>query len=77
MPRWTASPPPSAFPRATSPAPTHGIYLVSSALGRADVAEATFGRLVDLGLDRGQVMVKFTFQPGSTNFCSDPVISGP
>ncbi|MBB5694085.1 OmpA family protein [Muricoccus pecuniae] len=65
------------LPSGEQPRTYNGIYLVSAALGRADAAEAAFGRLVDLGLDRGQVMVKFTFQPGSTNFWPDPVISGP
>ena len=33
--------------------------------------------MVDYGLERGRLAVKFVFRPGSTAFWADPAISGP
>jgi outer membrane protein OmpA-like peptidoglycan-associated protein len=55
----------------------NGIYLANQALGRAREAEAAFGAVVDYGLERGRLAVKFVFQPRSAAFWPDPAISGP
>jgi len=46
-------------------------------LGRANEAEAAFGKVVALGLSSNNLGVKFLFNPGTTNFWSDPQVSGP
>jgi outer membrane protein OmpA-like peptidoglycan-associated protein len=53
-----------------------GIYLTSMKLGRTAEAEQAFGRIVALGFAYNELGVKFLFQPGSTEFWSDPKISG-
>jgi outer membrane protein OmpA-like peptidoglycan-associated protein len=55
----------------------NGLYLANQALGRRDEAERAFGSVVDYGLERGRLAVKFVFRPGSTAFWPDPAISGP
>jgi outer membrane protein OmpA-like peptidoglycan-associated protein len=53
----------------------NGLYLSNVQLGRADGAEAAFGRLVLLGLTTNSLAVKFLFKPGSTDFWPDPKIN--
>ncbi|WP_225781663.1 OmpA family protein [Xenophilus sp. Marseille-Q4582] len=53
-----------------------GLYLTQAQLGRAADAEASFGKLARLGLETNNLSVKFLFRPGSTDFLSDPKISG-
>ncbi len=53
----------------------NGLYLSNIQLGRADGAEAAFGRLVLLGLATNSLAVKFLFKPGSTDFWPDPKIN--
>lgn len=72
--RFTAA---EGLPTGEQPRVYNGVYLASHALGQEQAAEAAFGRLIDLGLDRGQVAVKFLFKPGSTAFWPDPAVSGP
>jgi outer membrane protein OmpA-like peptidoglycan-associated protein len=55
----------------------NGIYLASWKLRRANEAEAAFGKVVALGLSSNNLGVKFLFNPGTTNFWSDPQVSGP
>jgi hypothetical protein len=55
----------------------NGLYLANQALGRRRDAEAAFASVVDYGLERGRLAVKFVFRPGSTAFWPDPAISGP
>ena len=55
----------------------NGLYLANQALGRGREAEEAFGSVVDYGLERGRLAVKFVFRPGSTAFWPDPAISGP
>lgn len=55
----------------------NGIYLASWKLGRASEAEDAFGKVVALGLSSNNLGVKFLFNPGTTNFWSDPQVSGP
>jgi outer membrane protein OmpA-like peptidoglycan-associated protein len=55
----------------------NGIYLASWKLGRAKEAEEAFGKVVALGLSNNNLGVKFLFNPGTTNFWSDPQVSGP
>jgi outer membrane protein OmpA-like peptidoglycan-associated protein len=54
----------------------NGIYLVSLKLGRRDAATEAFGKIVDFGLASKRLSVKFLFAPGSTQFVSDPQVSG-
>lgn len=55
----------------------NGVYLASWKLGRTDEAEQAFGRVVSYGLASRNLGVKFLFNPGSTEFWSDPKINGP
>jgi len=49
----------------------NGIYLSLNKLGRADQASAAFRDLVDYGLRKKRLAVKFLFRPGSVRFVSD------
>ena len=55
----------------------NGVYLASWKLGRTAEAEQDFGRVVAFGLQQRNLGVKFLFNPGSTEFWSDPKVSGP
>jgi outer membrane protein OmpA-like peptidoglycan-associated protein len=55
----------------------NGIYLTNAKLGRSAEAEQAFGRVVKLGIAYNELGVKFLFNPGSTEFWSDPKVSGP
>lgn len=54
----------------------NGIYLSNVKLGRLAEAEQAFGRVVALGIAYNELGVKFLFNPGSTDFWSDPKVSG-
>lgn len=54
----------------------NGIYLSSWKLGQIAEAEQAFGKVVGLGIAYNQLGVKFLFNPSSTEFWSDPRISG-
>jgi uncharacterized caspase-like protein len=45
-----------------------GLYLAAARLGRARDAQQAFARIVDLGLTRGRLGVRFLFRPGATQF---------
>ena len=53
-----------------------GVYLTNWRLGRRDEAEQAFGRIVALGIAYQQLGVKFLFKPGTTDFWTDPEVSG-
>ena len=55
----------------------NGVYLANWKLGRRDKAEAAFGKIVDYGLERKRLAVKFLFRPGSTAFGNDTKLTGP
>lgn len=55
----------------------NGIYLSSWKLGNVVEAEQAFGKLVALGLANKALGVKFLFNPGTTDFWTDPKINGP
>ena len=55
----------------------NGVYLANWKLGRRDKAEAAFGKIVDYGLERKRLAVKFLFRPGSTAFGNDAKLTGP
>lgn len=55
----------------------NGVYLASWKLRRTSEAEEAFGKVVAFGLSNNNLGVKFLFNPGTTNFWSDPQISGP
>jgi outer membrane protein OmpA-like peptidoglycan-associated protein len=54
----------------------NGVYLANIKLGQKHAAQLVFGRIVDFGLDRKRLAVKFLFKPGSTAFWPDPKVSG-
>ena len=54
----------------------NGLYLTNAALGRTRPAEQAFAQLVDAGLSRGKLSVKFVFRPASTRFWPDRTVSG-
>lgn len=49
----------------------NGVYLANYKLGQHEAAKLVFGRIVDFGLERKRMAVKFLFRPGSTAF-ADP-----
>jgi tetratricopeptide (TPR) repeat protein len=53
----------------------NGVYLSYIKLGRMQEAEAAFGRVVAFGIAYNQLGVKFLFNPGGTEFWSDPNVS--
>ena len=55
----------------------NGVYLASWKLGRMQEAEQAFGKVVALGIANSSLGVKFLFNPGTTDFWSDPKVSGP
>lgn len=54
----------------------NGVYLSLTKLGRTGAAAAAFGDLVDYGLRRKRLAVKFLFRPGSIRFARDSSFSG-
>lgn len=55
----------------------NGIYLASWKLGRSGEAEQAFSKVVEHGISNNNLGVKFLFNPNSTEFWSDPKVSGP
>jgi outer membrane protein OmpA-like peptidoglycan-associated protein len=55
----------------------NGMYLCKAQLGQSDAAEATFGRIVSLGIATNNLSVKFLFRPGSTDFIADSKVNAP
>jgi outer membrane protein OmpA-like peptidoglycan-associated protein len=53
----------------------NGIYVSFTKLGRPDQAAAAFRDLVDYGLRKKRLAVKFLFRPGSVRFVSDDKFS--
>ncbi|MGH8230512.1 MAG: OmpA family protein, partial [Steroidobacteraceae bacterium] len=54
----------------------NGLYLSLTRLGRTEQAQAAFRELVDYGLRKKRLAVKFLFRPGSVRFVSDNKFSG-
>jgi hypothetical protein len=54
----------------------NGTYLADVKLGRMSNAEDAFARIVAFGITRHDLGVKFLFNPRTTEFWSDPKISG-
>jgi outer membrane protein OmpA-like peptidoglycan-associated protein len=55
----------------------NGIYLSDWKLGKTAEAEEAFGKVVAFGIANNNLGVKFLFNPGTTEFWSDPKVSGP
>lgn len=53
----------------------NGLYLANWKLKRRDAARAVAQRIIDFGLERKRMALKFLFQPGSINFAKDPVFA--
>ena len=64
-------------PGGDQPRVYNGVYLANAALGRTAASEAAFGTLVDYGLQRGKLAMKFVFRPNTTQFWPDQAVSGP
>ena len=54
----------------------NGVYISAVKLGLAAEAEEAFGKLVAYGIAYNSLGMKFLFNPGSTEFWSDPKVSG-
>ena len=54
----------------------NGVYISAVKLGLTAEAEEAFGRLVAYGIAYNSLGMKFLFNPGSTEFWSDPKVSG-
>jgi outer membrane protein OmpA-like peptidoglycan-associated protein len=54
----------------------NGIYLSLTRLGRADQSAAAFRDLVDFGIRKKRLAVKFLFRPGSVRFAGDNAFAG-
>ena len=54
----------------------NGIYLSNVKLGQMAEAEEAFGRVVAFGIAYNELGVKLLFKPDSTEFWSDPKVSG-
>jgi outer membrane protein OmpA-like peptidoglycan-associated protein len=54
----------------------NGIYLAQTKLGNSEQATAAFRELVDYGLRKKRLAVKFLFRPGSVRFSTDNQFSG-
>jgi outer membrane protein OmpA-like peptidoglycan-associated protein len=54
----------------------NGLYLSLTRLGRTEQAQAAFRDLVDYGLRKKRLAVKFLFRPGSVRFVNDNKFSG-
>lgn len=51
----------------------NGVFLANMRLGRKDASQLVFKRIVDFGLERKRMAVRFLFKPGSTAFANDPL----
>ena len=54
----------------------NGLYLTNLKLGRKTDSEAAFGKVVEYGLSKNRLAVKFLFKAGTTAFMPDRQISG-
>jgi len=54
----------------------NGVYLNNVKLGRMSEAEQAFCKVVAIGIAYNELGVKFLFNPGGTEFWSDPKVSG-
>ena len=55
----------------------NGLYLAYLKLGQRDKAQAAFAKIVDFGLERKRLALKFLFRPGSTAFGQDAKAPAP
>ena len=53
----------------------NGVYLANLKLGRQAAAADAFGRIIDYGLAKNRLAVKFLFKPGTTAFVPDKQVS--
>lgn len=66
-----------ALPQGVQLRALNGLYLSHLKLRDMRGAYDAFGRIVDFGLARQRLAVKFLFRPGTPGFVADPIISGP
>ena len=55
----------------------NGLYNTQLKLGNQRDAEAAFGQIVALGLGTNNLAVRLLFNPGTTDFWKDPIVSSP
>jgi outer membrane protein OmpA-like peptidoglycan-associated protein len=53
----------------------NGVYLANLKLGRQAAANDAFSRIIDYGLAKNGLAVKFIFKPGTTGFLADKQVS--
>jgi len=53
------------------------IYRCEAQEGQWPAAEASFGRIVALGIEQQKLSIKFLFQPASSGYVADPRLSAP
>jgi tetratricopeptide (TPR) repeat protein len=54
----------------------NGVYLANLKLGRHGPATEAFGKIIEYGLNRNRLAVKFLFKPGTTAFVPEKQIGG-
>jgi outer membrane protein OmpA-like peptidoglycan-associated protein len=54
----------------------NGLYLTNLKLRRRAAAAETFGKIIDYGLTKNRLAMKFLFKPGSTGFVPEKQLSG-
>ena len=54
----------------------NGVYLANLKLGRHGPATEAFGKIIEYGLNRDRLAVKFLFKPGTTAFVAEKQLSG-
>ncbi|MEG0923316.1 MAG: OmpA family protein [Comamonas sp.] len=55
----------------------NGLYNTQLKLGHQQEAEAAFGQIVALGLGTNNLAMRLLFNPGTTEFWKDPIVSSP
>ncbi len=53
------------------------LYRCQTQEGQEQAAEASFGRIVALGIEQQRLSIKFLFQPASSGYVADPRLSAP
>jgi hypothetical protein len=66
-----------ALPQGTQLRALNGLYLAHYRLGDMAGATEAFGKIVEFGLERQRLAVKFLFRPGTAAFVAEPELSGP
>jgi outer membrane protein OmpA-like peptidoglycan-associated protein len=66
-----------AMPQGEQLRALNGIYLSHLKLRETDAAAEAFGRIVEHGLAKQRIALRFLFRPGSVGFVTDPAVAQP